>query len=211
MKQPFTIKWIGCTVMLMMVFSSLQAQDTGTTSTDDYNSIARFGVRGGVLISRQAFEDGNLDDNAKSKFGADLAVMFNFPIGDGFFMVQPELHWLQKGSVIEDINSDDITNTFNYIELPLLLRFNFGESAKLFAIGGPSIGYLLSGKLGDVDIDKDLYEDLEWGVHLGLGVGLGPVEVDVRYIAGLSDISAVDGNLSEVKNSAFGAGVTLKF
>lgn len=209
MKKDFTIKFIGFAVMLMMSFSSIQAQDA--TTTDDYNSSARFGVRGGVLIARQTFEDGNLDDNAKSKFGADLAVLFNFPIGDGVFMLQPELHWLQKGSVIEDINNDDITNTFNYIELPLLLRLNFGESAKIFAFGGPSIGYLLSGKLGDVDIDRDFYEDLEWGVHLGFGVGVGPVEIDVRYLAGLSDISAVDGNLSEVKNSAFGAGVTLKF
>jgi hypothetical protein len=30
-------------------------------------------------------------------------------------------------------------------------------------------------------------------------------------MAGLSDVSAVDGDLSEVKNSAFGAGLTLKF
>lgn len=210
MKKDFTIKLIGCAVVLMMSMSGIQAQDAAT-STDDYNSHARFGVRGGVLISKQRFENGNLDDNAKSKFGADLAVMFNFPIGDGFFMLQPELHWMQKGSVIEDINSDDITNTFNYLELPVLLRFNFGNSAKIFAIGGPSVGYLLSGKTGDNDINKDDFEDLEWGAHLGLGVGLGALEIDVRYMAGLSDISAADGNLSEVKNSAFGAGVTLKF
>ena len=211
MKKDFTIKLIGCAVILMMAFSGIQAQDSATPSTDDYNSYARFGIRGGVIIANQTFENGNLDDNAKSKFGADLGVMFNFPIGDGFFMLQPELHWMQKGSVIEDINNDDITNTFNYLELPVLLRFNFGNSVKLFAFGGPSIGYLLSGKSGDVDIDKDLYEDLEWGAHLGVGVGLGALEIDVRYMAGLSDISEADGNLGEVKNSAFGAGVTLKF
>lgn len=210
MKQPFTFKCFGLAMMLVFSLSGIQAQVSSTTSTDDYNSIARFGVRGGVLIARQKFENGNLNDNSKSKFGADLAVMFNFPIGDGVFMLQPELHWLQKGYVLEDI-TEDVTNTFNYIELPLLLRLNFGESAKFFAFGGPSIGYLLSGKLGDIKIDRDDYEDLEWGLHLGFGVGLGPVEIDVRYLAGLSDISAVDGNLSEVKNSAFGAGVTLKF
>ena len=202
MKKDFTIKLIGCAVILMMSLSGIQAQDA-TTTTDDYNSYARFGIRGGVIIANQTFENGNLDDNAKSKFGADVAVMFNFPIGDGFFMLQPELHWLQKGSVIEDINNDDITNTFNYLELPVLLRFNFGNSVKLFAFGGPKSG-------GD-DINRDDFEDLEWGAHLGVGVGLGALEIDVRYMAGLSDISAVDGDLSEVKNSAFGAGVTLKF
>jgi hypothetical protein len=208
MKKPFTRTFIGLAVILGTCFANVSAQDT---TTDDYNSKARFGIRGGVIIAKQTFEDGNLDDNAKSKFGADLAAIVNIPIGSGFFMLQPELHWLQKGSQIDDINGDDITNTFNYLELPLLLRFNFGGEAKIFAIGGPSVGYLLSGKTDGDDIDRDLYEDTEWGVHLGVGIGLGALEVDVRYMAGLSDISAVDGDLSEVKNSAFGAGVTLKF
>jgi hypothetical protein len=213
MKNDLSIKLIGCAVLLMMAFTGLQAQDaTTTTSTDDYNSHARFGVRGGVVIARQTFENGDLDDNAKSKFGADLAIMFNLPIGDGVFMLQPELHWMQKGSVIDDINSnEEITNSLNYIELPVLLRLNFGESAKIFAIGGPSVGYLLSGQTGDDDIDREDFEDLEYGLHLGLGVGIGAFEIDVRYMAGLSDISAVDGDLSEVRNSAFGAGLTLKF
>ncbi len=208
MKKTLTLKLIGMVVILMTSLPAIHAQDT---TGDDYNEKARFGVRGGVNIANQTFEDGNLDDNSKSKFGADVAVLVNIPIGNGFFMFQPELHWLQKGSVIEDINGDDITNTFNYLELPVLLRLNFGGEAKIFAFAGPSIGYLLGGKSGDIDIDKDLYEDLEWGAHLGFGIGLGALEIDVRYMAGLSDISAVDGNLSEVKNSAFGAGVTLKF
>ncbi|MDZ4749805.1 MAG: porin family protein [Saprospiraceae bacterium] len=208
MKKTLTLKLIGMLVILMTSLSAIHAQDD---SGDDYNAKARFGVRGGVIIANQTFENGSLDDDSKSKFGADIAVLVNIPIGTGFFMVQPELHWLQKGSVIADINGDDITNTFNYLELPVLLRLNFGNEAKIFAIGGPSLGYLLSGKSGDFDIDKDLYEDLEWGVHLGVGIGLGALEIDVRYMAGLSDISAVDGNLSEVKNNAFGAGVTLKF
>ena len=195
--------------MLMISYSRIQAQDS--TTDDNYNAEARFGIRGGVTIASQRFEDGNLDDNSKSKFGADVAVLFNIPIGDGVFMLQPELHWLKKGSVINDINGDDITNTFNYLELPLLLRVNFGDEIKLFAFGGPSIGYLLSGKSGGDDIDRDLYEDTEWSVHLGVGVGFGALVVDVRYMAGLSDISATNGNLSEVKNSAIGAGVTLKF
>ncbi len=209
MKNKSTITLLSLMIMMMFGFTGLMAQDS--TTDDEYNSRARFGVRGGVLIAKQTFENGSLNDNAKSKFGADLAVLFNFPVGDGVFMIQPELHWLQKGSVIEDISNDDITNTFNYLELPVLLRVNFGEAAKIFAFVGPSIGYLLSGKSGDVDINRDDFEDLEWGAHVGLGVGLGALEIDVRYMAGLSDISAVDGDLSEVKNSGFGAGVTLKF
>lgn len=195
--------------MMMVSSSVIRAQDS--SGGDDYNSKARFGIRGGVNIARQTFEDGNLDDNSKSKFGADVAVLFNLPVGNGFFMLQPELHWLQKGSVISDINGDDVTNTFNYLELPVLLRLNFGGSVKLFALAGPSVGYLLGGKSGDVDIDKDFYNDIEWSGNLGLGVGIGAFEVDVRYMAGFSDIADNNGNLGEIKNSSFGAGITLKF
>lgn len=206
MKNTFTRTFLALAVILGACFSNVSAQDS---STDDYNSKARFGIRGGVIIAKQTFEDGNLDDNASSKFGADIAAILNIPIGNGFFMFQPELHWLQKGSQIEDISGgDDITNTFNYLELPLLLRFNFGGEAKIFAIGGPSIGYLLN---TNDDLDRDDFNDTEWGVHLGVGIGFGALEVDVRYLAGLSDISAADGDLSDVKNSAFGAGLTLKF
>ena len=233
MKPVKNIQGLIAAIIMIFSYAGIKAQDTtriNTTTTtttnasstttddddinddDDYNEEARFGIRAGVNISRQKFEDGELDENAQSKFGADFAILVDIPIGDGVFMFQPELHWLQKGSVISDINNDeDITNTFNYIELPLLLRLNFGDEAKLFVIGGPSIGYLLSGKTGGDDIERDLYEDSEWGLHLGAGVGFGPIEIDVRYTDGLSDISANDGDLGDVRNSAFGAGVTLKF
>jgi len=233
MKPVKNIQVLIAAIIMVFSYSGIKAQDTthiNTTTTtttnasattiddgmndddDNYNDQARFGIRAGVNISRQKFEDGELDENAQSKFGADFAILVDIPIGDGVFMFQPELHWLQKGSVISDINNgDDVTNTFNYIELPLLLRLNFGDEVKLFAIGGPSIGYLLSGKTGGDDIERDLYEDSEWGLHLGAGVGFGAIEFDVRYTAGMSDISAHDGDLGEVRNSAFGAGVTVKF
>jgi hypothetical protein len=176
------------------------------TDDNDYNSKPRFGIRVGLIIARQTFEDGNLDENASSKFGADIAAVLNIPVGEGYFMFQPELHWLQKGSQIDDIDEDDIG--LNYLELPLLLRLNFGDEAKVFVLGGPSIGFLLG--TGD-DLDRDDFNDTEWGLHLGLGLGFEAVEFDVRYMAGLSDISAVDGDLSEIKISAFGVGLTLKF
>ena len=181
---------------------------------DGFNSHTRFGIRAGGIISKTDFESSNPTENPESKIGADLAILAAFPIGGGFFMLQPELHWLQKGYKIADVTSgDDITSTLNYLELPLLLRVNFGGSIRLFAFAGPSIGYLLSGELNDGTQTRDAADYLdavEYSGYLGLGVGLGTFEVDVRYMAGLSDISDAD-DLSNVKNSSFGAGLTLKF
>jgi hypothetical protein len=182
---------------------------------DGFNSKTRFGIRLGGIMSKTDFENSN-DPTAdpESKIGADLAILCAIPIGGGFFMLQPELHWLQKGYKIEDINTgDDVISTLNYIELPLLLRLNFGGSIKLFGFAGPSIGYLLDGELNTSSQSLDATEYLdqtEYNAHIGLGVGLGTFEIDVRYIAGLTDISDAE-NLEDVKNSSFGAGITLKF
>ena len=121
--------------------------------------------------------------------------MYTFPIGDGFLALQPELHWMQKGSTISSIPDNDLVTTMNYLELPLLLRVNFGGSLKLFAFGGPSAGYLIDVNSDNVAITKDDFEDIEFGLHIGAGIGFGRFEVDVRYMAGLSDVSAADGNV----------------
>jgi len=182
---------------------------------EGFNSHTRFGIRAGGIISRQDYEGSPVTEDPESKFGADLAILAAFPIGGGFFMLQPELHWMQKGYKISDADIyGDVTATLNYLELPLLARINFGGSLKLFAFAGPSVGYLMSGtyedELNGEQDAKDYLDDLEYNGYLGIGVGLGTLEVDLRYIAGLNDISD-SANLSDVKNSSFGAGLTLKF
>ena len=181
---------------------------------DGFNSHTRFGVRAGGIISRQAYEGSDVTEDPESKFGIDLAILCAIPIGGGFFMLQPELHWLQKGYQIDDADFyGDITSTLNYVELPLLARINLGGSLKIFAFAGPSVGYLISGTYEDDFGEKDPTEyldDVEYSGHFGIGAGLGTLELDIRYIAGLSDIADSD-DLSEVKNSSFGVGLTLKF
>lgn len=184
---------------------------------DGFNSQTRFGVRVGGIISKQAYEGSSVIEDPESKFGGDLAILCAIPIGGGFFMLQPELHWLQKGYKIEDATSatsiGDVTSTLNYIELPLLARINFGGSVKLFAFAGPSVGYLISGTYeddnGEIDA-KDYLDDTEFSAHIGIGAGLGTLELDIRYMAGLSDISDSE-DLTDVKNSSYGIGLTLKF
>jgi hypothetical protein len=209
MKHKSTITIFSLMIMLMFGFTGLMAQDTASDAS--YNSEGGFGIRLGGIIAKQTFDEGNLAEDPESKFGADIAIMYSLPLGDGFLALQPELHWMQKGSTFSDLNGDDAVTTMNYLELPLLLRVNFGGSLKLFAFGGPSAGYLLGVNSDDDVISKDDFEDIEFGLHIGAGIGFGRFEVDVRYMAGLSDVSAADGNINDIKNSAFGAGLTYKF
>ncbi len=209
MKKHFTLKGIGLATMLMFSFTAIQSQDT--TDEPGYNSKGRFGIRAGVTISKQNFDGGSLNEDVTSKFGLDLGILYTLPIGSGLFNLQPELHWMQKGSTIADVNGDDISQTFNYLELPVLVRLNFGGSAKVFVLAGPSIGYLI-GVDSDIDNAKDLYEDIDYSMNIGAGIGLGVFEIDVRYMWGLSDIAdATHPSDAAIKNSSFGAGLTFKF
>jgi len=181
---------------------------------------SKVGIRGGVLITKQQYDQGNLDVNPESKFGADIALVADIGLdADSVVFFSPELHWMQKGAKIEDLDGtfEEATNTFNYLELPLLLKFKFGGEAGLFIFGGPSLGYLLSAtdKDGDGntdDIDLEDYKRTEIGAHLGAGIMLGPVNIDVRYILGFSNIADLeDDDDLTIKNKGFGAGVSIMF
>ena len=177
----------------------------------------KFGVRLGVNISNQEFKLDSLVVEPKSKFGLDIGVVAEFPLGE-VVSFAPELHWLQKGYKVKDLVIDgtarDFTSTLNYLELPLLVKFNFGETAKFFVMGGPSFGYLLSEKTKDGDGNEYNFLDeitrIELGAHLGAGLGVGPVIIDVRYLLGITNL-AQEFPEAEVHNTGFGAGVSLIF
>ncbi len=175
------------------------------------------GIRAGVLISKQDFNNGGLNVDPKSKYGADLAFVAEFGIGP-LFAISPEFHWMQKGGKIQDLSGSfpESTQTFDYLEIPVLFKFKFGTGAGFFLFAGPSIGYLFNAtdKDGDGhtnDIDLNDYKRAELGAHIGAGIKLGPINVDVRYIAGFSNIADYDGSNLEIKNSGYGAGVSLMF
>ncbi len=70
------------------------APEPTKTKKDGFNSHTRFGFRGGGIISSQKYESNTLTEDPESKFGLDLALLVAIPLGGGFFMIQPELHFL---------------------------------------------------------------------------------------------------------------------
>lgn len=180
------------------------------------NAQVKFGFRAGVNISNQEAKYGDLTIEPKSKFGLDLAVVSDIPLGD-VVSFGPELHWLQKGFKIEDLEINGLTingtSTLNYLELPLLVKFNFGETTKFFMMAGPSLGYLISEKTVDSDGNEIVLPDhtnIEFGAHLGAGVGIGPVVIDLRYILGISNLAKNEPD-AEIHNTSFGGGISLMF
>jgi hypothetical protein len=157
---------------------------------------------------------------------------FNFSLtDDNFLSVQPEILYSQKGfsSSATGVISYEGDYRLNYLEIPLLVKINFGgEKVKLYVNAGPSIGYLLSGRVNGrgsflglagatldepieftdsptlLDITELDANRIEAGLNFGGGLGyaiLGNTAlfVDLRYNMGLTDFN----NLEQSKNRVF--------
>ena len=168
--------------------------------------------KAGLTISNVAFKEE--EEGQKSTTGFLVGAGFNFPLSeDGFFSIQPELLYIQKGFGGESTNNginSKTDNHFNYLELPLLAKISFGsETVKGYVNAGPSIGYALNGKLSSGGISvaykfgkepsnyngSDIYVDanrLDFGLQFGGGVGFqvgpGSLLLDLRYGYGLTHL-----------------------
>ena len=118
--------------------SSAQAQDV------------RFGLRAGANYSNVAGDVKN-ESTYNNKVGFLGGVMANVPItGDGFFSVQPEVLYSQKGFENKPTEFTGLLGAkqkregnvnFNYLDVPVLLKINAGG---FIAEAGPQYSYLIS-------------------------------------------------------------------
>jgi len=150
--------------------------------------------KAGVNLSTQTI---NLTNGEKYKFGFQGGVGLNIPTGVKNFSVQPEINFVNKGTTVK-IGSDKEKYNFNYLEVPVLAKYNFGM---FYVNAGPSIGYLV-GKDKKLDATYGDLKKINFEVQMGGGVaipaGPGKVIVDARYGLGLNNISDEAG--TNVKN-----------
>lgn len=165
-------------------------------------------------------------DDADFRTGFALGTSLMIQLSDKFSL-QPELYYSQKGvkGRIDDPEAGSISLTLknDYIELPLLARWTFGDrmmSLRPFVVGGPTLAVVSSceaeGSSGgaSASIDCDEFADVnnfEFGGVAGVGlqfpVGRSLMSVGARYTMGFSKV--FDG--ADAKNRAVSLLVGLAF
>ncbi|MXV49528.1 outer membrane beta-barrel protein [Pedobacter sp. HMF7647] len=156
-----------------------------------------FGIKAGVNTSKLTSDF--TDENNLT--GYDVGVFAR--LGGLGLYVQPELYLGSKGtnftSVKADENGTEVNASqkvkFTTLDFPVLLGTK---------IGLPGIGIRLNaGPVVSFNLDKDApfsaaYDDLSdfknyknnaWGLLAGAGVDISKITLDIRYEAGLSNIS----------------------
>ncbi len=157
-----------------------------------------FGIKGGVNYSNLKTKDDLTDQN--SIMGYQVGVFSR--IGAVGMYFQPELYLGSKGNEfirIENTSGSSVEAKgkvkFTTLDLPLLLGTKIGPNKlNLHFMAGPVVSFIVdenttfdSAYQGVTDFGN--YKKQTLGVQAGTGVDLGNLTVDLRYEAGLSNVS----------------------
>jgi hypothetical protein len=184
----------------------------------------KFGIKGGANaanINGSLFtEIEDLDWKNSVGFCAGVFLELNF---GRILTIQPEVLYTLKGAkptFEEGELSGTEKLTFDYIEIPLLLKLRLPTgSFHPFIFGGPAIGFNLTAKYKDI-VDGETYEGdiddfkkLDYSFVLGGGLQLGSsLHLDVRYTMGLQKlIQLPDLEAFDIKNGVISATLGLAF
>jgi len=154
-----------------------------------------FGVKGGVLFS--SFRDARTDYKNSNGWQGGLFFGGNRA---GALGLQTEITYAKRGAK----SGTSPTDTY-YLEVPLLIRENFGSSNRntgvsVYLFGGPAADILLKASLNDRDI-KDNFKSVDWNVIAGVGFEVSRLLVEGRFNWGLSNVLKGPGN--ELKTRSF--------
>lgn len=159
-----------------------------------YNTYAQgvgLGIKAGANLANQSMT--NWDTSTKTGFhgGAYIIIAFSQK-----WAIQPEVMYSAQGSEITDI---DEVNDFNYLSIPILIRWK--PISFLSIEAGPQFSSLLDAKNKSGDSIKEDFKDSDFGfavgarIHLPLGLNVG-----ARYIWGFTNVSDL-GDDTSVKNT----------
>ena len=167
---------------------------------------ATFGLKGGL---NTAFFSGDDADGTDPRLGAVGGAFVRFD-ATPTLALQVEALYSQEGAEDTFVGQEG-TYKLDYLDIPVLLRLGVPLSrlADAGVYVGPSIGIPLRSEFefeGGGTVNESTKTDL--GVTLGVDYWAGPVGIDLRYTAGLTDAfdDEIDGELVDpldIRNQAF--------
>jgi len=167
----------------------------------------KIGIEGGASYTN--LRGNSIAEKSESLFSHLIGVYGEFPISEQVFL-KGGLNYERKGSKIDSriddyngipLESYTINNSYNYLTLPILIKYQFNGQVKFFINGGPYVGYLLNSKsktksTNDYDTSY-LYKKIDFGLVAGVGMLIPfndnfQFSLEIRDNLGVINISKVD-------------------
>jgi hypothetical protein len=185
-------------LFFMPLFASAQKKPSRKFDDTDRENFFRFGVKGGVNVNKikgQSYQSGFSYNYQLGGF-----VQFNF---SKRFGVQPEVNFVQSGGEFSDDPTDIFDDLFRdggqkkasltYMEVPVLLNINVGESKHVKLQLGPAFNFLLKQQVDQlVNNNVNLYKNTEVSAVGGLWLQLPLIHIGGRYKYGFTNINGID-------------------
>lgn len=164
----------------------------------DHENFFRIGAKGGVNINKitgKSYKEG-----FNFNFQAGIFLQFNF---SNRFGLQPEVNFVQSSSEFSNDPNDIYYDLFlggsqkksklNFLEVPLLLNINVGQSKRVKLQIGPAYGGLIKQTVDSLKSNvKSIYKNGEWSAIGGLFIQVPFFNVGARYKIGLTDLNGID-------------------
>jgi len=157
----------------------------------------RFGAKAGVNINKITGQSYKSGFNYNYQLGGFLQFNFSERFG-----LQPEINFVQSSSEFSNDATDVYDDLFrdggqqkaklNYLEVPLLLNINLGESKRVKLQLGPAYGGLLKQTVDSLKTGSNIYKNSDWSAIGGLWIQLPLINIGARYKLGLTNINAID-------------------
>ena len=176
--------------------------------TSSIYSQIKIGVNAGATYSK--FKGNVLIENADAGISFLIGASFEYYLYESLSL-KTNLNYERKSFNTKIPEFDDIgfptggevkiTTNFDYLTLPIMAEYEFGNSKKFFVNGGPFLGFLLSTKS---KADNFPYYDstlLNKKIDIGLSFGIGTkiylndrssLNIELRENLGLINISDVE-------------------
>jgi hypothetical protein len=181
---------------LLFIGLPLLAQTPKFQQTDS-ERFFRIGAKAGVNINKISGASYKQGFNYNYQLGGFL--QFNF---SNRFGIQPEVSFVQSSSEFSDdatIVYDDLFRgggqkkaRLNYLEIPVLLNINVGESKHVKLQIGPAYGAMLKQTVDSLQTGGNIYKNNDWSAIGGLWIQLPFIHIGGRYKYGLTNINAID-------------------
>ena len=201
-------------IIRILIFASLFLFLSGTAMSQEGWG---FGLSGGLnmaWISQPEVTGQPLKGDFGSRLSYNVGLFAEYGFNLRLFLLTG-INYDQRGFTYKEgdkTNGTNATLKARYMEIPLLLRYNFleKETFDIYLLGGGSFAFLTGGKVTGSDytngeessIDNkitDSYNSSSFGIKLGLGAEIpfadnkGATFFDLRYNVGLSDVISQGG------------------
>ncbi len=180
-------------------------------STNYISAQAKIGLKGGLGFANAKYTSGTYSETYNSIVTPNFGLTLDFK-GSESFNIQSGLMYNGMGGKYSYDGGSTRTH-LNYLSIPLLAKFKFGESFHGYA--GPQLSFLLSAKYKDEDGTTDIKSELKGSGVFGL-FGLGYSLNDKfglygEYSAGISNLAKESTGDDKWRANAFSFGINLNF